>query len=87
MTLPSKPTPVVHVIDPVPGFYEVPSTTLPYATQVSTLASAYAMRGTSIANGIRHTTAAATGHVYTSSAGQPRMYSEGQEIKILIVVL
>lgn len=84
--LTSKPTPVVHVIDSVPGLYKPPSVTpqLGVPQVSSTLANAYPLRGSSIANGIRQTPPAATGHVFTSSAGQPRMYSEGKGIYIYI---
>jgi hypothetical protein len=83
VTLSSKPAPVVHVIDS--DLYKPPSTALSHATQVTTLAGGYSLRGASIANGIRQTVALSSGHVFTSSAGQPRMYSEGEQIKILML--
>ena len=74
---PSNSAKVVHVIDSVPGLYKPPSTTQSLATQASSPAGAYTLRGASMVNGIRQATAS-TGHVYTSSAGQPRMYSAGK---------
>ena len=80
---PGNSAQVVHVIDSVPGLYKPPSSTQTLVTQVSSPASAYTLRGVSMANGIRQATVNTnTGHVFTSSAGQPRMYSEGKEMAI-----
>ena len=83
--LPNKPAaPVIHVIDGGSDIHKSPSTATSHAIQNTTLASQYALRGAGMVNGIRHTATASTGHVYTSSAGQPRMYSEGQKIKFFV---
>jgi hypothetical protein len=80
VSLPNKPTPVIHVVDNASEVYKPPSTVPPHAIQVTTIASPYSLRGAALVNGIRHTATASTGHVFTSSAGQPRMYSEGQKV-------
>ena len=86
VALPNKPAPVIHVMDGVSDVYKSPSTATSHAIPATTLASQYALRGhtASMVNGIRHTATASTGHVFTSSAGQPRMYSEGQKTKFFI---